>query len=174
VENKRGTAYLPNSSSSYNKFLDSMFRQGYHSPYSDRATCWTFAVQFPARARKFSPHRNVQTVPGERSASQSMDTKGSSSSNKAAKVWSWRHIITSPGTAVPPTNMFSWRTCGQFYFTFTFTRPVSVLASNLKVHLEASFVNHSQFLTCTSLFLLVLGSSLEKPPMEERKRTGEE
>jgi hypothetical protein len=86
VEYKWVTADFPNSASLYNKFLDPMFPQGYHSLYSDRATCWTFAVHFPARARKFSPHGNVQNVPGEYSASQSRDIKGSSSIYKEAKA----------------------------------------------------------------------------------------
>lgn len=86
MEYKWITADFPNSASLYNKFLDPMLRQGYHIPYSDRATGCAFAVRFPARARKFSPHPNVYTVHGEHSASQSTDTKGSTSSYKAAKA----------------------------------------------------------------------------------------
>lgn len=150
-----------------------MFRQGYHSPSSDRARGWTFAVHFPAKARKFSPHRNVQTVPGEHSASQSIDTKGSSSSYKAAKTWSWRHILTSTGTAAPPTNMSSWRTRGQVYFKFTFTCPVSFLVSNLILRLETSLVNHFQFLTCASLFFACFRKQLGKATSGRKEESWE-
>ena len=58
--------------------------------------------------------------------------------------------------------MSSCLTCGQLYFIFTFTCPISFLVSNLKVLLESSLVNHFQFLTCTYLFLLVFRKQLGK------------
>jgi len=41
-----------------------MFPQGYHSPYSNRAMYWTFAVHFPARAKCFLLTETFRTCLG--------------------------------------------------------------------------------------------------------------
>ena len=59
-------------------------------------------VQFPARARDFSPLQSIQTGPGAHTALYSMGIKSSFNWNKAASVGSWP--ITSILWHVPRTE----------------------------------------------------------------------